>query len=135
MYCFGKVVNPGTVLINGNVLRPEERVTLLGVRIDNKLNFGHHVSHISQKAGTQVKVLGRLSQVLNESNKLVLYSSFISCYFNYCCVLWHFCNTSDPFKIETFQKKLLRYAKLDFKISYKSSCCITVESLLYFCKR
>ena len=69
MYCFGKVVNPVTFLINGNVVRPEERVTLLGVHIDNKLNFGHHVSHICQKAGKQVKGFGRLSRVLNESNQ------------------------------------------------------------------
>ena len=43
---FGKVVNPDTFIINGNVVRPEERVKLLGVHIDNKLNFDHHVSHI-----------------------------------------------------------------------------------------
>ena len=91
---FGNVVNPGTFIINGNIVRPEETVKLLGVHIDNKLDFGHHVSHICQKAGKQVKVLSRLSRVLNESNKLLLYSSFISCYFNYCCVLWHFCNNS-----------------------------------------
>ena len=113
---FGKVVNPDTFLIiNGNVVRPEERVKLLGVHIDNKLNIGHHVSHICQKAGKQVKVLGRLSRVLNESNKLLLYSPFISCYFNYCCVLWRFCNNSDTLKIEKLQEKALRYAMIDFK--------------------
>ena len=32
---FGRVVNPGTFLINCNVVRPEERVKLLGVHIDN----------------------------------------------------------------------------------------------------
>ena len=79
---FGNVVNPGTFIINGNIVRPEETVKLLGVHIDNKLDVGHHVSHICQKAGKQVKVLSRLSRVLNESNKLLLYSSFISCYFN-----------------------------------------------------
>ena len=68
MFVCGKVVNPDTFLINGNVVRPEERVKLLGVHIYKKLNFGHHVSHICQKAGKQVKVLGRLSRVLNESN-------------------------------------------------------------------
>ena len=107
------------------VTRPEERVKLLGVHIDNKLNFGHHVSHICQKAGKQVKILGRLSRVLNESNKLLLYSSFISCYFNYCCVLWHFCNNSDTLKIEKLQEKALRYCTLDFKSPYKQ--------LLYNC--
>ena len=76
---FGKVVNTGTFLVNGNVGRPEERVYLLkkSVHIDNKLNFGHHVSYICHKAGKHVKVLGRLSRVLNESNKLLLCSSFI----------------------------------------------------------
>ena len=41
---FGKVVNPGTFIINGDVVRPEEKVKLIGVHIDNKLDFGHHVS-------------------------------------------------------------------------------------------
>ena len=54
MYFFGNVVNPGTFIINGNIVRPEETVKLLGVHIDNKLDFGHHVSHICQKAGKQV---------------------------------------------------------------------------------
>ena len=102
---FGKVVNPDTFLINGNVVIQEERVKLLGVHIDNKLNFGHHVSHICQKAGKQVNVVGRLSRVLNTSNKLLLYSSFTSCYFNYCCVLWHFCNNSDTLKIENVARE------------------------------
>ena len=115
---FGKVVNPGTFLINGNVVRPEEMVKLLGGHIYNNLNFGHHVSHVCQKAGKQVKVLGRLSRVLNESNNLLLCSAFISCYFNYCCVLWHFCNTPDTFKIEKLQEKALRFSMLDFKCSY-----------------
>ena len=116
---FGNVVNPGTFVINGNIVRPEETVKLLGVHIDNKLDFGRHVSHICQKAGKQVKVLSRLSRVLNESNKLLLYSSFISCYFNYCCVLWNFCNNSDTLKIEKLQEKALRYSMLDFKSPYQ----------------
>ena len=49
-------MNPGTFPINGNIVRPEERVKCLGVHLDNKLNSGHHVSHICQKAGKQVKV-------------------------------------------------------------------------------
>ena len=122
---FGKVVNPDIFLINGNVVIPEEMVKLLGVHIDNKLNCGHHVSHICQKAGKQDKVLGRLSRVLNESNQLLLYSLFISCYFNYCCVLRHFCNNSDTLKIEKLQEKALRYSMLDFKSPY--------QQLLYNC--
>ena len=31
---FGNVVNPGTFIINGNIVRPEQKVKLLGVHID-----------------------------------------------------------------------------------------------------
>ena len=42
---FGNVVNPGTFIINGNIVRPEEKVKLLGVHIDNK----HHLSTVVLK--------------------------------------------------------------------------------------
>ena len=118
-------MNPGTFIINGNIVRPEEKVKLLGVHIDNELHFGYHVSHICQKAGKQ------LSRVHNESNKLLLYSSFTSCYFNYCCVLWHFCNNFDTLTIEKLQENFYDILCLISKV-HISSCCITVENLLYF---
>ena len=79
----------------------------------DKIGKGTHVSHICQNAGKQVKVLGRLSRV------------HLSCYFNYCCVLWHFCNNSHTLKIEKLQEKALRYSMLDFKSPY--------QQLLYNC--
>ena len=46
-------------------MRPDEWVKLLGVHIDNKLNFGHHVSHICQKADKQVKVFECLMNLIS----------------------------------------------------------------------
>ena len=66
-----------------------------------------------------------ISTIFVLSNKLLLYISFISCYFNYCCDLWHFCNNSDTLKIEKLQEKPLRYSMLEFKSPYKQ--------LLYNC--
>ena len=112
---FGNVANPGTFQINGTSMNVEESVKLLGLHIDNKLNFHKHVFHITcQKAGRQVQVLCRLSRVLNSTNKLLLYNSFIECYFNYCCVLWHFCSNADTFKMEKIQEKAFKilYARL-----------------------
>ena len=65
---------------------------------------------------------GRGPTVVSKKGSL----KFISrCYFNYCCVLWHFCNNSDTLKIEKLQEKALRYAMLDFKSPY--------QQLLYNC--
>ena len=41
---------------------------------------------------------------LNESNNMLLYNSFIECYFNYCSIIWHFCSHHNTYKLEKLQK-------------------------------
>ena len=106
---FGKYNDLGTFKIGNYEIFPEGDVTILGLHVDSKLTFDVHISHLCQKAGRQIKVLSRLSNTLDQSGKMLLYNSYIECYFNYCSVLWHFCKTSDTFKIEKLQKKALRY--------------------------
>ena len=115
---FGKVSDPGTFSINGNAIMPEQTVKLLGLHIDRKLDFKYHISQICQKAGRQVQVLCRLSRTLDDSNKLLLYNSFIECYFNYCSIVWHSCSIKDTMKLEKIQQKALRFITLDFSNSY-----------------
>ena len=128
---FGNVANPGTFQINGTSVNVEKSVKLLGLHIDNKLNFRKYVSQICQKAGRQVQVLCRLSRVLNSMNKLLLNNSFIECYFNYCCVLWHFCSNADTFKVEKIQEKALRFSMLYFRSSYSQLLHACDKSTLY----
>ena len=40
---FGNVAKPDTFTIKGNALLPTDNVKLLGLHIDNKLKFHHHV--------------------------------------------------------------------------------------------
>ena len=86
---------------------------------------------ICQKAGRQVQVLGRLSRVLSKSNKLLLYNSFIECYFTYCSVLWHFCSNVDTLKMEKLHEKALRFCTLDFASSYSQLLAVCYKSSLY----
>ena len=128
---FGNVANPGTFTIKGNALLPTDNVKLLGLHIDNKLKFHHHVTQICQKAGRQVQVLSRLNLVLNKSNKLLLYNSFIECYFTYCCVIWHFCGNADTIKVDRIQEKALRHCTLDLSSSYAQLLRACDKSTLY----
>ena len=50
----------------------------------------------------EAPILYKSKLIVVHYNKTVC-ASFISCYFNYCCVLWHFCNNSDTLKIEKLQ--------------------------------
>ena len=128
---FGKKDNLGTFRIGDHDIVPEEYVKLLGLHVDRKLNFNTHISNISQKAGRQVKVISRLCYVLDQPSKMMLYNSFVECYFNYCAIIWHFCNKSDTFKLEKIQEKALRVITKDFKSSYHSLLSKCNKSSLY----
>ena len=128
---FGNVEDPGEFVIDNQTIIPESTVKLLGLNIDSKLNFNNHVSYICQKASRQVNVLARLSRVLNENSKMLLYNSFVECYFNYCCTLWHFCSNNDTYKMEKVQKRALRYITMDFKTQYDELLSMCHKSPLY----
>ena len=70
--------------LNGNIIKTEDEVKLLGVTIDYELKFN------CRKASTQLNVLKRMGKYLNRLGKLTIYHSFILSNFNYCPVIWHF---------------------------------------------
>jgi len=104
---------------------------LLGLIIDNRLTFNANISHICQKASRQVNVLARLSNILDTKCKMLLYNSFVECYFNYCSTLWHFCSNSDTTKIEKVQKRALRYVISNFESNYVDLLQTCSKSPLY----
>ncbi len=103
---FGKVDDTGEITIANHSIMPENSVKLLGIYVDNKLNFNVHISYICQKTSRQINLLARLSNVLHKNNKMLPYNSFIECYFNYCCVLWHFCSKTDTVKLKSYRNVL-----------------------------
>ena len=84
-----------------------------------------------QKASKQVNVLARLSNVLNENNKMLLFNSFVECYFKYWYTLWLFCSNSDTFKIEKVQKRALRYVSIFNTSTSEELLQISHKSPLY----
>ena len=60
--------------------------------LDNELSFNDHVSTICKKAGKQLNVLIRLSHVIDKQSKMLLYNTFIKSHFQFCSLVWHFCN-------------------------------------------
>ena len=57
---------------------------LLGVHIDNKLNFHEHINKICKSAGNQLNALIRLKLFIGFQEKEVLVNSFLYSNFNYC---------------------------------------------------
>ena len=111
-----------TLSINDLDIANTELIKLLGVHIDENLNFTEHISKLCTKASKKVGVLSRLRNLIPCKAKLLLYKSFILPYLTYCHLIWHFCKSSDKRKLERIQERALR-------VIYKSHSA-TYEELL-----
>lgn len=97
----------------------ENHVKLLGVTLDQKLNFNEHISLLCVKASKQINVLSRFRRILDVQTKLLLYKSFIQCHFNYCPLVWHSCGITNTKRMERLQYRALRFVFSDFNSPYE----------------
>ena len=95
--------------LNGNIIKTEDEVKLLGVTIDYELKFNSHITNICRKASRQLNVLKRMGKYLNRLGKLTIYHSFILSNFNYCPVIWHFCSEANTKQMEKIQERALKF--------------------------
>ena len=95
-----------------------EQIKLLGVTLDNGLNFSEHVSTICKTTNRRIGVLMRLRKLIPITAKLQIYKSAVLPYFNYCSLVWHFCRASDRKKIECINERGLRAVYCDWNSSY-----------------
>lgn len=89
-------------------IKKTEQIKLLGVYIDDNLNFTRPISELCTKASQKVRVIVRLRNLTPCNAKLLLYKSFILPHLTYCHLIWHFCKSSDIMKLVRLQKRTLR---------------------------
>ena len=120
-----------TFNVHGAEISPCTSLNLLGIEIDNKLNFSNHIAKICTKAGQQLSALARISKFLDTETKILVFNSFILSNFNYCPLVWHHCSIGDTRKIEKIQERGLRFVYNDFKASYSDLLSRANKNMLY----
>ena len=63
-------------------------VKLLGLQLDDKLNFNLHISNICKSAGNQLIELIRLKKLMNFEENRILIKSYFLAKFSYCPLVW-----------------------------------------------
>ena len=110
---------------DNQAIKSVSSVELLGIQIDNKLNFNLHISKIckstTSNSANQLNTLIRLTQFLSFHAKEVLINSYIISNFNYCPFVWMFSSTQSLNKIEPLQNLCNSFTLLhdDFEASYE----------------
>ena len=108
----------GVLNFNNLTIKSSEEVEILGIKIDNNLNFNNHINLISRKAGQKLSTLLRISSNLNMKQKKLLYKSVIKSQFNYCPLVWIFCSRQSNNLINKTHEPSLRISNKDQKTSH-----------------
>ena len=83
--CLGRNLDDNEVLkFNNLTIKSSKEAEILGIKLDNNLNFNNHIKLICRKADQKLKALLRISSKLSMKQKKILYKSMIKSLFNYC---------------------------------------------------
>ena len=104
--------------INKSTINSEEHVKLLGVNIDDRVNFRYHTNPVCRKVSGQLKVLQRLAHFLDQASRMQIFCCFILAHFNYCALVWNFCGLVQTAKMEKIQFRALKFVYGDFEATY-----------------
>ena len=103
--------------LGNEIITGKKWVKLLGIKIDNKLDFSEHVSSICRKANLKLHALARVSKFMNKEKLRILARAFIES--QYCPLIWMFHNRTLNNKINRLHERTLRLVYNDHESSFE----------------
>ena len=76
------------IFINGVEIDRVPYTEFLGIQIDSRLTWRKHIQNVQMKVAKCVSILYKVKYLFNEKALLMIYSSLILPYLNYCVELW-----------------------------------------------
>ena len=98
----------------------QREVDILGITVDENLNFEKYISKICQSASGQLHAIYRLNRYLKPQTRKLVINSFILSNFSYCPLIWCFLNARQISKIDKIIEKSLRIIDNETGLSFKS---------------
>ena len=105
--------------VEGSMLIEEHDVKLLGVLIDSKLSFDHHMSNICKIAAKKLNALSRQCYILPFYRRKMLMNAFFNSQFSHCPLVWMCHNRSINNKINELHCRALRMIYNDHTASFQ----------------
>ena len=108
-----------SAIIVGQSIKCSKSVKLLGINMDNKLDFNIHVSNICKKVSLKLHALARISHFLGTDKLRILMKSFIESQFGYCPLIWMFHSRTLNNRINRLHERALRLVYRDSTLSFE----------------
>ena len=136
--------NQLSLKIGDTVLENVTEQKILGVYIDNMLNWHVQIDYVCKKINSKISLLKRILYLLSDDMKMLFYNSYILPVFDYCCIIWGKDNKSYINKVHKLQKRIAKiilnkplrsptiglYRELNW-LSFSDRCKYNIAVLVY----
>ena len=102
------VVPDEQIMFGGLPVKQEGAGKYLGMYVDSKLNFSHHISYVCSKLSRSIGILHRLRRLVPQRVSVNLYYCLIYPYLIYCNMIWGGAAGVYLNKLVVLQKRALR---------------------------
>ena len=107
------------VTIGNNTIFSCKHKKLIGIKMENNLNFTEHIESSCKTASQKIKSLSRLASSMNFEQRRLIMNSFVICHFPYCPVVWMFHSRKLNARINRLHERALRVVYRDFDSSFE----------------
>ena len=109
-----------TLRLNGVTIFESPKIKYLGIILDSRLTWKHHVNEICKKLGRSLGMIYKTRKLCNENILRSLYFSLFNSHASYGLAVWGQCQSEIFSKIERLQKRIIRAIKFaDFNAPSK----------------
>ena len=133
--CHFMTIGPGNncfdFQVDDTIIKNSQEEKILGVIIDNELNFQSHINSICKKANQKLNALFRISNNMMPSQRNILIDTYIKSQFNYCPLIWMFCNRSSMNKINKIHERTLRLKLNNHSDSFSELLSISKDTTIH----
>ena len=108
---------------------------MIGVEIDNKLEFDKRVKTLSSKANMKINAFSRQNTYISREQASLICNAVLISNFNYCPLIWLLCNKGVGKVINRTQKRAIRMHYEDYEcpseilLALSGSVCIHAKNL------
>ena len=96
------------IIMNDVEISCIEKSKFLGVIIDDKLTWIHHIDHICKKISKSIGIMYKLQRFLDTRSMINMYYCFVYPYLQYCNEVWGNAYSTHLNRIKLLQKRVIR---------------------------
>ena len=96
------------ISLDGQRIIESDCERFLGVMVDSRLSWSHHINLLATKISRNAGILYKLKGIVSDSILKMLYNSFVQSHLNYCSSVWGLGSNNSISKLFIAQKKAIR---------------------------